>query len=30
MPTAADGDADAAQLYLDAKLRKYRSHLAEM
>jgi hypothetical protein len=30
MPSAADGDADAAQRYLDAKLRKYRRHLATL
>ena len=30
MPTAADGDADAAQAYLDAKIRKYRRYLAGM
>ena len=30
MPTGADGDADAAQLYLNAKLSKYSRHLAAM
>ena len=30
MPNGADGGADAAQLYLNAKLSKYRRHLAAM
>ena len=29
-PTGADDDADAAQVYLNAKLCKYRRHLAAM